>query len=212
MIRSYSQYYLNKCARTLGFMLHGAVVVCGMDGADFLERFIQSGIAKYIEEGSPKYIAGKSGIELYREVLKISSNESTRETVLECYERSPVYWVGWVLAHYQWYSCLSFRTILAVIPYEELLGLYKTLHEADIQKSYEVFDAHFARSESRLKNLRKKCGMTQAELAKEVGVSVNTIRAFERKSKSLGKARIEIVLRLAKALKCEAEELIGGAL
>ena len=28
------------------------------------------------------------------------------------------------------------------VPYDELIGLYGTLHEADIQKSYDVLDAH----------------------------------------------------------------------
>ena len=51
-------------------------------------------------------------------------------------------------------------------------------------------------------------GMTQEALANESGVSLNTIRAYERKSKDLNKASFDIVMRLAKALKCEVSELI----
>jgi hypothetical protein len=47
-----------------------------------------------------------------------------------------------------------------------IISLYETLHGADIQKSYEVMDAHFASGESRLKAVRKKCGLTQEALAK----------------------------------------------
>ena len=113
-----------------------------------------------------------------------------------------------MLTHYQWYSGRSFKSILDTVPYEELLGLYRTLHEADIQKSYEVMDAHFANSESKLKTARKRCGLTQEALASESGVSLNTIRAYERKSKDLNKAQIDIVMRLSGVLKCDISELL----
>ena len=50
--------------------------------------------------------------------------------------------------------------------------------------------------------------MTQTELAGESGVSLNTIHAYERKGKDINKAQIDIVLRLAKALKCDITELL----
>ena len=56
-IHAYSQLYLNKSARTVGNMLHDAVLEFGMDGTDFLERFIQSDVAEQIENGNPKYIS-----------------------------------------------------------------------------------------------------------------------------------------------------------
>ncbi len=84
---------------------------------------------------------------------------------IESYDRSPAYWAGWMLTHYQWYSGRTFKSILDVVPYTELLELNGTLHEADIEKSYEVLDAHFGKSESKLKTLRKHCGLTQEGLA-----------------------------------------------
>lgn len=36
----------------------------GMKGGDFLKQFIQSDVAEQFEQGNPKYIAGKSGLEL----------------------------------------------------------------------------------------------------------------------------------------------------
>lgn len=206
---AYSQLYLSKASRAIGNMLHDAVVVFGMDGTDFLNRFIQSDVAEQFESGNPKYIAGKSGLELFLEVMEKTSGESYHTELIENYERSPAYWVGWMLTHYQWYSDRTFKSILGIVPYNELVGLYKTLHEADIQKSYEVLDAHFAKSESKLKTARKLCGLTQEELATESGVSINTIRAYERKSKDLNKAQFDIVVRLAKALKCDVTELMG---
>ena len=204
---AYSQLYLSKASRAVGNMLHDAVVEFGMDGEDFLKRFIQSNVAEGIESGNPKYIAGKSGLELFLEVMEKTTGKTYDTELIESYERSPVYWVGWMLTHYQWYFGRTFKSILDTVPYAELLGLYGTLHEADIEKSYEVLDAHFDKGESKLKAARKHCGLTQEKLAHESGVSLNTIRAYEQKSKDINKAQFDIVLRLAKALKCDITEL-----
>ena len=204
---AYSPLYLGKASRAIGNMLHDAVLEFGMKGADFLKLFIQSDVAEQFESGNPKYIAGKSGLELFLEVMERTTGETFHAEHVESYERSSVYWVGWMLTHYQWYSSRTFKSILDTIPYDELIGLYGTLHEADIQKSYEVLDAHFAKDESKLKTARKRCGLTQEALANASGVSLNTIRAYERKSKDLNKARFDIVVRLAKTLKCDVSEL-----
>lgn len=205
---AYSPLYLSKASRAVGNMLHDAVVEFGMDGEDFLKRFIQSDVAEEIESGNPKYTAGKSGLELFLEVMEKTTGKAYDTNLIESYERSPAYWVGWMLTHYQWYSGRTFKSILDTVPYNELLGLYGTLHEADIEKSYEVLNAHFEKSESKLKTARKHCGLTQEELARESGVSLNTIRAYERKGKDINKAQFDIVLRLAKALKCDITELL----
>ena len=206
---AYSQLYLNKASRTIGNMLHNAVCEFGIDGTDFLNRFIQSDIAEQFENGNPQYIAGKSGLELFLEVMERTSGKIYNAVLIEAYDRSPEYWVGWMLTHYQWYSGRTFKSILDTVPYDELIGLYATLHEADIQKSYEVLDSHFSTSESKLKIIRKHCGLTQEELANESGVSLNTIKAYERKSKDLNKAQFDIITRLAKALKCDISEFFN---
>ena len=70
-------------------------------------------------------------------------------------------------------------------------------------------DAHFAAGESRLKAVRKKCGLTQDALARASGVPINTIRAYERKSEDLNKAQADIIMRLTRALRCEISDLLG---
>ena len=57
--------------------------------------------------------------------------------------------------------------------------------------------------------MRKKCGLTQEALAKVSGVPVNTIRAYERKSKDLNKSQADIIMRLTRALRCEISNLLG---
>ena len=77
-----------------------------------------------------------------------------------------------------------------------------------MQKSYEVLDYRFALAESRLKSMRRRRNLTQEELADASGVSVNTIRAYERKAKDINKGQVEIVLRLAKVLQCDIEDIL----
>ena len=209
MMHAYNPIYLSKVSRAVGNMLHDAVYVFEINGNDFLQQFIQSGIAEEIENGNPKYIAGKSGLELFLEVMEKTTGTVPDTDLIESYDRSDVYWVGWMLTHYQWYSGRSFKTILDTVSFDDLCSLYGTLHEADIQKSYEVMDAHFADSGSKLKALRKQCGLTQEELSDASGVSLNTIRAYEQKNKDLGKAQLEIVMNLARALKCDVSDLIN---
>lgn len=208
MTPAYSPIYLNKAARTLGNMLHDAVLEYGQDGSEFLQQFARSDIAEQFAEGHPKYVAGKSGNELYADVMESTTGTPVVIEVIRTYERSEVYWVGWMLAHYQWYSGRTFREILDVVPYEEFLVLYRTLHEADVQKAYEVLDYRFSIAESRLKSMRKLRGLTQEALANASGVSLNTIRAYERKAKDINKGQVEIVLKLAAALQCDIKDIL----
>ena len=139
---AYDIIYLDKATRTVGNMLHDAVYEYGEDGGQFLQMFLQSGIAEQIESGSPKYVAGRSGAELYADVIEAVRGQEAESLVIETQTRSDVYWTGWILAYYQWYSGRSFRDILETVPYEELLGRYDTLHEADVQKALDVLDKH----------------------------------------------------------------------
>jgi len=207
MTHAYNSIYLSKASRTIGNMLHDAVMEYHLNGTDFLNQFIQADVALQFENGNPNYLAGKSGLELFIEVMKKTTGKEYTTPELKCFERSSAYWVGWILTHYQWYSGRSFKNILETIPYDELIGLYDTLHEADIQKSYDVLDSHFVTCESKLKTIRKKCEITQETLSNLSGVSLNTIRAYERKSKDLKKAQFDIVVKLANTLKCDVIEL-----
>lgn len=208
MTNAYDAIYLNKAARNVGNMLHDAVLEYGYDGEEFLRMFLQSGVAEQIENGNPKYVAGRSGAELCAEVVETVYGLEAEPIVIETQSRSDVYWTGWILAYYQWYSGRSFRNILEEVSYEELLGRYDTLHEADVQKALEVMDAHMNQSENRLKKVRRQCGLTQEELSERSGVSLNTIRAYERKAKDIRKAQVDIVVRLSDGLQCRIEDIL----
>ena len=73
---AYSQLYLGKECRAAGNMLHDAVVEFGINRTDLLKRFIQSDVAVQLENGNPKYIAGKSGMELFLEVMEKTTGKT----------------------------------------------------------------------------------------------------------------------------------------
>lgn len=209
MTCAYNSIYLGRIAHAVGNMLHNAIVEFCMDGPDFLDRFIRSGVAGEIESGNLKYVARKNALALFLEVMEKTTDYHYNATLKESSIRCPVYWIGWILTHYQWYSGRTFKSILDTISYEELLELYGPLHNFGLQRGYEALDAYFAVSESRLKMIRRRCRLTQQALANEAGVSLNTVRAYERKGRDLSKAQPDIVAQLAKALHCEVAELLA---
>ncbi len=59
-----------------------------------------------------------------------------------------------------------------------------------------------------LKEYRRRAGLTQLQLAAEVGISSRTLQDYEQGQKPLEKAAAITVLRMAKALGCTVEDLI----
>lgn len=97
-----------------------------------------------------------------------------------------------------------------MVSYKDLQKMYYTLHEADITKFTDIMDRlmheHFA--ETNLKRFRSYTGMTQAELARQSGVSLRSIQMYEQRNKDINKASVETVYRLAKVFGCDVEDLL----
>lgn len=58
----------------------------------------------------------------------------------------------------------------------------------------------------RIKELRKKAGLTQTELAEKTGVSLMSIRRYETGERI---ANFELLMKICKALKVSLSELVG---
>ena len=63
-------------------------------------------------------------------------------------------------------------------------------------------------SETRLKKMRIKNGLSQSGLAKASGVPLRTIQQYEQRQKDLSKARAEYLIALSRALNCDPSRLI----
>lgn len=210
MTRAYQEIYLSKAQSVIGDAFDYAVNTCGIPGTDFVKLFIASSVSKRMENGEPAYLAGKSGIEIVREIVAETKGQELQIEPQEHFGRSREYWIGWAIAYYQWYSGRKYSDIFKVLSFEDLQKMYYTLHEADITKFVDIVDSKIKEyfSETNLKRIRTAYGFTQAELAERSGVSLRSIQMYEQRNKNINKASADSMYSLAKALGCTMEDLI----
>lgn len=210
MIHAYQEIYLSKAQSLLGDAFDYAVNTCGILGNDFVKLFIVSSVSKRLENGEPAFLAGKSGIEIAREIVAETKGQELQIEPQEHFGRSREYWIGWAVAYYQWYSGRKYSDIFKVISFEDLQKMYYTLHEADITKFVDIVDSRMKEyfSETNLKRIRTAYGCTQSELSERSGVSLRSIQMYEQRNKNINKASVDTMYRLAKVLGCTIEDLI----
>lgn len=210
MIHAYQEIYLSKAQSLLGDAFDYAVNTCGILGNDFVKLFIVSSVSKRLENGEPAFLAGKSGIEIAREIVAETKGQELQIEPQEHFGRSREYWIGWAVAYYQWYSGRKYSDIFKVISFEDLQKMYYTLHEADITKFVNIVDSRMKEyfSETNLKRIRTAYGCTQSELSERSGVSLRSIQMYEQRNKNINKASVDTMYRLAKVLGCTIEDLI----
>ncbi len=67
---------------------------------------------------------------------------------------------------------------------------------------------HKLQPDTRLARIRKLAGLSQEELAKKAGISVETVCAYEQRKRDISKAQYRIVHKIAKALGCIADDIV----
>lgn len=88
MIRAYREIYLSKAQSLLGDAFDYAVNSCGIPGNDFVKLFMVSSVSKRMENGEPAILAGKSGIEVVREIVAETKGEELQIEPQEHFGRS----------------------------------------------------------------------------------------------------------------------------
>lgn len=207
MIFNDNYLYIEPARKMAGEMFDCAVNRCGIDGDDFWEMFICSGIAKQVENVNPKYIVGKSGEEVVIDVADIVEIDIEPKEI-DWAGRSMAYWCGWALIQYQMHSGLSYKDIHSMISFEDLMNMYNPLHEADISKFIDILDSRWKRKDSRLKRQREISKMSQSQLAKTSGVSIKTIQAYEQRLKDINEGKYITLKKISKALDCEINDIL----
>lgn len=203
MIHAYNEVYLNSVMHNLAALFDIAINAEEINSDVFADMFINSEIARGIEEGVPDILAGKSATEM----LMIILDKEVDYTVVPV-SRTPEYWAGWILAIAQWYLNKTFKEILSVIPFDAIVAMYYPYHEADEMKTIEKIKNYFS-AVSTLKVMRKKRKLTQEQLALLSGVNVRSIRSYEQGDNDITKAQGDTLQLLAKALDCTIEELLS---
>lgn len=210
MIHAYQEIYLSKAQAVLGEAFDYAVNTCSISGENFIKQFIVSSVSKKMENGEPAYLAGKSGIELVKDIALETTGKELTEVPPDRLDRSTEYWIGWAIAYYQWWSGRKFNAIFKAFTFDELQKMYYTLHEADISKFVDTADERIKEvyPETNLKRIRMAYGCTQAELAKKSGVSLRSIQMYEQRNKDINKANADTLYRISKVLGCSMEDLM----
>ena len=198
MTCAYQEIYLSKAQAVIGDAFDYAVNTCAIPGTDFVKLFIASSVSKRMENGEPAYLAGKSGIEIVREIVAETKGQELQIEPQEHFGRSKEYWIGWAVAYYQWYSGRKYSDIFKVLSFEDLPKMYYTLHEADITKFVDIVDSKIKEyfSETNLKRIRTAYGFTQAELAERSSVSLRSIQMYEQRNKNINKASADTMYSL----------------
>lgn len=212
MTNAYNELYLDDAMQNLGDMVDYAVCDLGFEPDEFFNWFIASGIASRFEKGNPKYVAGMSGYELADAVLKATNIEYNKIEPSYPILKSREFWAGWILAYYQWKTNQRFEDIVNNgLTLSTVISMY-ILHEADESKfvdcADEIIERNKKNSNSKLHIIRKARGFTQQQLSDASGVSLRMIQLYEQKQNDISKARVNVVVSLAKALDCDIEDLI----
>ena len=181
MIHAYSEDYLNNAQKILGDMMDYAVNTYEFSPNQFYEMFLVSDVSMQFQTGNPTYVAGKTGCELVKEVIR-KSGLLIPELEDEMYlDKSPEYWCGWALAYYQWYTGRSFMKIYHAVSIEEIFKYVSSLSRNGyfpdfVETINEKWDQYYV--ETNLKRLRMLSGLSQSELAKRSGVALRQIQLF----------------------------------
>lgn len=211
-MHAYNEMYLDDAMQNLADMIDYAVCNLGFEPDEFFGWFITSGIASRFEKGNPKYVGGMSGYELADAVLRATNVSYEKKEPSYSNFKGKEYWAGWTLAYYQWETNQRFKDMVRNgLTLSTVLSMY-ILHEADESKfvtcANEIIERNKNNRNSRLKEIRKARGFTQQQLSDASGVSLRMIQLYEHKQNDIGKAQVNIVISLAKALGCDVEDLI----
>lgn len=201
-------YNLENSMDTLGTMFDFAVNYCNLNGDDYWDMFICSGVAQQFEDNNPKFVAGKSGEEIVYDALLAVGKSFDCVNPLPSFDRTPEYWAGWALAQYQNATNLSYKSIHQLVGFDELMDMYKTLHEAPIEKFIEILNNKKNNSQTNLKLQRERMGLSQSELADMSGINIKTIQAFEQRQKDIKSAKFDTLQKLSSVLGCEIVDLL----
>ncbi|MCL2796834.1 MAG: hypothetical protein FWD58_02100 [Firmicutes bacterium] len=116
-IRSYKESYLSDSMPNLGDFFDFAIHAHGKSSEDVWQEFATSWLAVEYGRGSPKYVAGLSGLELYYALYKTDDWDIASKAAKSLRLNTPEFWCGWILAYYQWAYNMTFKTIQSRLPF-----------------------------------------------------------------------------------------------
>ena len=209
-IRAYDESYLPGVQNILGHAADFAIMTLAIEPNVFGNALAVSESAKQFSEGNPRYIAGMNGCELARAILDDVGATYPKAEDEMYLDKSPEYWAGWALAYYQWSTALPFMDILRAASLEDIIRMYPLYHEMDLSHFADQMNRLMreAYPQTRLRERRSNCGLSQSELAAEADVPLRQIQLFEQGQRDINKTSAITLLKLSKALHCRIEDLL----
>ena len=213
-IRAYGKYYLGDAKRRLGVCTDWLVRGCGVPADRVGYLYATSPTMARFGRGDPSVVAGLSGRELglalFREMRGADAEPPRTRRERTAAGKSPEWWAGWALAHFQWHWCRSFRWIFARTTLSAVVAKHHLYHEMDVSRFLEDFMEELAavETESNLGRIRRAAGLSQSALARLSGVNVRNIQLYEQGVQDIGRAAASSVAALAHCLSCSVEDLL----
>lgn len=202
--------YLDDMQLRLGTFFDLAVNQCNLLGQRAAEIFVDSGLSRKFELRTPKYVAGMSGTELLEHAFRRLGIDLAVPNDPR-WPTSPDYWTGYTLPCFQVATGCTYRRLFEQLTYDEIRGMHYRYQERTedefVQAVLELVKRH--NPQNRLRQMRKECGITQSSLAATSRVSLRSIQLYEQGEKDINRAAADTVRRLALALHCSMEDLLG---
>ena len=210
MMHAYRQYYLEDAMNVLGAAVESATMLFEVPLEKFWRIFLASEQSLRFAKGDPFIVAGKSGWELACEVLEAAGEKFNHRVPDGLRPRTPEYWAGWALAQYQWYRGFTFQEIEEFAPIAAVVKLYFPFHEQSILKFHDELDRRCRERHphTRLREFRKRLGLTRDQLAASAQVSTRLIEQYEQRRRDINSARAETVVALADSLFVSPRQLL----
>ena len=229
---AYDETYLSGAQKRLGALYDFAVFGLETDLTHVHAAFLASPLSQRFAAGDPAVVAGRSGEELALEILQQGAagastcgrmegetptadtramhGVSTASAWTPRDVATPEYWTGWALAFYQWASGYSFEAIDERIGIADIRSLYAPYHEMDVRQFCDRLDelCNQAHPQTNLQARRIAAGLSQSQLSRASGVPVRTLQQYEQRQKNINRARADYVDALARALACNASDLL----
>lgn len=144
----YNKLYVDEAAENMAFAFDYAYNGMNMSIKEFSEKLLNFEYIHLLENGNPKFIAGKSGTELARLIC-----DKEDEPVVDCiYEPKAAFWIGMIVAYYQWSRNTTYKEIFTNIMPEEFEKMYHIQHERSIESVLENIDQMIKRNKEKNEN------------------------------------------------------------
>lgn len=105
---------------------------------------------------------------------------------------------------------MTFAEINDIADIELVCQMYRKYHEMDITQFADRLDELYREknTDTKLKYMRTRLGLSQRELAERSGIPLKTIQQYEQRQKNINHANVDYLIALSKSLYCDIEMLI----